>query len=593
MNTPKYLTAFLLLFSTVLYAQQPPNVVSIFPNSQTINADKNTDITISFDAAIDPQSVNNSTAKVFGRWSGPMPGNFLLENGNTQIRFTPSESFIAGEWVTVSFTKSIMSAAGAPLATAYIWNFWIKTSQGVLNQTVVDTIFVREPGEGHIQTYGAYAGDINNDGWSDLAVVNETSSDVRLFLNDGSGNYANFTIYPMPANTRASTNEGGDFNGDGKIDFAVGYQNTVPAGNLGVFMGDGSGGFLPVTSLSASGDVRALEVIDINGDGFTDIIMAHRFANNLSVLLNNGDGTFAAPNPIEANGQGEYACSVTDANNDGIQDVFVGTFDSREVILLLGDGNGGLTFSDKVDATGRPWMMAIGDVNGDGFADVVYSGNSNVSAENAVGVVLSDGQGGLQNPAEYFYGYFPLAIDLGDLDGDGDLDMVASNYISNNYTVFENAGDGSFINPIFLQGSTNPSCAILHDRDNDGDLDITGSDETDDVMILFENTGSVGIRPGASKLPEAFHLYQNYPNPFNPSTFIRYNLAKPSNISIKIFDKLGQEVAELHSGKQSAGDHQIRWDGKNSNGLQVASGVYFVRLTADGLAKSIKITHIK
>lgn len=592
MKVNKFLAPFLIILTASSLGQQAPNVLSISPASQTIDALANTDITVLFDTAIDPQSVNGSTVKVFGRWSGPMPGNLLLENGNTQVRFTPTESFIAGEWVTVSFTKGMMSASGTPLSTAYIWNFWIKTSPGVLHQTVVDTVFVRQPGEGHIQTYGAYAGDINNDGWSDLAVVNETSSDVRLFLNDGNGRYSDFTVHSMPPNTHASTNEGGDFNEDGMIDFAVGYQWAVPE-NLGVFMGNGSGGFSPVSSLSASGIVRALEVIDYNGDGHTDIIMAHPDANTLSVLPNNGNGTFSVAVPFEANGQGEYSCSVTDANNDGIQDVFVGAFDSREVILLLGDGNGGLSFSDKVNCTGRPWMMTTGDVNGDGFADVVYSGNSTIPSENAVGVVLNDGQGGLMNPDEYFDGYFPLAIDLGDLDGDGDLDMVASNYVSNNYTVFENAGDGSFINPFFLQGSTNPSCAILHDRDNDGDLDITTSDETDDLMFLFENTGSLGIHHDDSGLPDAFELFQNYPNPFNPSTSIRYKLSRSSNISIKIFNKLGQEVSELFNGQQTAGDHQITWDGKNTIGLHVASGIYFVRLTANGLTKSLKITHIK
>jgi hypothetical protein len=133
----------------------------------------------------------------------------------------------------------------------------------------------------------------------------------------------------------------------------------------------------------------------------------------------------------------------------------------------------------------------------------------------------------------------------------------------------------------------------LHDRDNDGDLDITTSDETDDLMFLFENTGSVGIHHDDSGLPDAFELFQNYPNPFNPSTFIRYHLAEASNISIQIFNKLGQQVVELYRGQQTIGYHEIKWDGENGSGVKVASGIYFVRLTAPGFTKSIKITHIK
>ena len=66
--------------------------------------------------------------------------------------------------------------------------------------------------------------------------------------------------------------------------------------------------------------------------------------------------------------------------------------------------------------------------------------------------------------------------------------MVTSNFGSATWTLYENAGDGTFINPRTLQASSAGSCAILHDRDNDGDLDMTGIDEKDDLVFLFLNS---------------------------------------------------------------------------------------------------------
>lgn len=67
--------------------------------------------------------------------------------------------------------------------------------------------------------------------------------------------------------------------------------------------------------------------------------------------------------------------------------------------------------------------------------------------------------------------------------------MVTSDYEGGTFTIYENAGDGTLVNPRTLPASTAGSCAIIHDRDRDGDLDITGVDEVDDKIFLFENPG--------------------------------------------------------------------------------------------------------
>jgi len=73
-------------------------------------------------------------------------------------------------------------------------------------------------------------------------------------------------------------------------------------------------------------------------------------------------------------------------------------------------------------------------------------------------------------------------------------------------------------------------------------------------------------------------LSQNFPNPFNSRTIIKYSLPDAGNISIKIFDIIGQEITTLIDQEQSAGEHYILWHGKNRSGNDVASGVYFYNL---------------
>ena len=475
------------LETSVTIIQLAP-VDSVFPASQEIAAERQTDIVVNFDSTMDPSTINSSTFRVFGRWSGPATGLFQFENGNRQVRFTPDEPFFAGEWVTVSLSKGITTSNSNPIATGYSWNFWAKSEFSSIAQTL-DTVFtVKDSGEAHIQCYGAYAGDLNDDGFSDLTIINEVADDVRVALNDGTGSFSGFTIYPFSGNGVASPNEGGDFNGDGIIDLAVGATVTD---KLRILLGDGSGGFVtPAVEYVGGQKIRGVTVMDIDGDGDDDICTSNNTSNNITIFLNDGNGVFSTVISVESGSAGEFACAAADANNDGIPDLFVGSQSSREIVLLLGDGQGGLKFATKVDAMGRPWMLAVGDVNADGNIDVVCA---NSTDNNAV-VILGNGLGGLSPAVIYNVPQFVIAIDLGDLDGDGDLDMVTSSYTGNSFRIFENDGSGNFINPADYPASSTASCAILHDRNNDGILDFTGIDETDDLVFLFSSSCCEGKR---------------------------------------------------------------------------------------------------
>jgi photosystem II stability/assembly factor-like uncharacterized protein len=94
-------------------------------------------------------------------------------------------------------------------------------------------------------------------------------------------------------------------------------------------------------------------------------------------------------------------------------------------------------------------------------------------------------------------------------------------------------------------------------------------------------------------LPQRFHLAQNYPNPFNPSTTLRYQVPEDTHVRITIYNLLGQEILKLVDGQVSAGLYQATWQGLNSIGLPVASGVYLYRMEAGNYRRTMKMLYLK
>jgi len=91
------------------------------------------------------------------------------------------------------------------------------------------------------------------------------------------------------------------------------------------------------------------------------------------------------------------------------------------------------------------------------------------------------------------------------------------------------------------------------------------------------------------KAPEASYLSQNYPNPFNPTTRIAFGLSAPAHVSLRIYDAAGRLVRALVNEERRAGRYEESWDGRDSNGSSVASGIYFYRLTAGSFEETRKL----
>jgi len=93
--------------------------------------------------------------------------------------------------------------------------------------------------------------------------------------------------------------------------------------------------------------------------------------------------------------------------------------------------------------------------------------------------------------------------------------------------------------------------------------------------------------------PEEFALYQNYPNPFNPTTAVKFQVPQTSNVTIKIYDMLCQEVKTLFAGETLRGTYTVEWDGLNNAGEKMSSGSYVYRMTTDEFVQSKKMILLK
>jgi Bacterial Ig-like domain (group 3)/FG-GAP-like repeat len=297
-------------------------------------------------------------------------------------------------------------------------------------------------------------GDVNGDGDTDLVVANLSNGsnlegEVSVFLGNGTGTFGSPVNYDS-GGSGAQSVAIADVNGDGYPDLIVANQAERGGGGVNgvvaVLLSDGHGSFRAPVSYSAGGILSdSVAVGDFNGDGHPDIVVANKCQTDencntatgvLGVLLNNGDGRFAAP-VIYGAGGFMYALAVVtgDLNGDGYLDLVVSNWCQNinctgggggGVSVLLGNGNG--TFQPAVTYGSSPakgGAVALGDVNGDGNPDVLVNG-ALVDGGYAINLLLGSGDGTLRAPVSYSTQFGnPVAVAIADLNGDGRPDLVS------------------------------------------------------------------------------------------------------------------------------------------------------------------------
>ncbi|CUV10433.1 Cellulase [hydrothermal vent metagenome] len=113
------------------------------------------------------------------------------------------------------------------------------------------------------------------------------------------------------------------------------------------------------------------------------------------------------------------------------------------------------------------------------------------------------------------------------------------------------------------------------------------------VQSNWVNTGTVGVNSDESLIPKEFALYDNFPNPFNPTTQIAVDLPEAATTEITVWNIMGQRVATLYKGDLNAGHHTLNFDGRDSNGKQLTSGMYLYRVAAGKYNATKKMTLMK
>ena len=450
------------------------HVRSVSPSQNALHVPRSSLIKITFSERVDVASFSSATFHVFGRWSSIHEGTLTFSTNGRTVTFAPDDPFSAGESVFVTASKDIRSARGGKLGVGFSWVFWSDSRASSVNFTLTDVLV---PGD---TPYGAHGGDLNEDGHLDLAIPNENSSDVSVFLNQGGGVFAPAISYAV--GFHCSPSEAADFDFDGHVDLAVA---NILDHDVSVLFGKGDGSFDPQVRYSSGSQPRGLTLLDADSDGDIDMVTANRNGGNLSLFINRGDGTFQSAQSLQADVDGETGVTASDMNNDGIMDLIVIGFSSDQIAVLLGDGDGDFRVHHVRLIGDRPWMVVWGDVNGDGWNDA----GAILAGGGAASIAYNDGTGALLSPTFYGAGSFPIAIDFGDLDGDGDLDLATSSFSSQRYTFYLNNGSGVFGSSFTLPASGAGSCTVLHDIDNDGDVDITAIDEIADEIYLFPQDG--------------------------------------------------------------------------------------------------------
>jgi hypothetical protein len=302
--------------------------------------------------------------------------------------------------------------------------------------------------------------------------------------------------------------------GSGLLDIATANSG----GSVSVLLGHGDGTFEPAVSYPAGANPHAIAVGDFNGDGNADLVVANTDGNNVSILLGNGDGTFRDPVNYPA-GPSPVSVAVADFNGDGVPDLVVANHVSGGTVsVLLGDGNGGFLSPRSFFAGPYPSSVAVADFNGDGSPDVAVA--NNLPGPGGVSVLLGNGDGSFGPPMSYQAGPTPVAVAVGDFDGDGTPDLaVADQGVAPDYagsvTIFLGNGNGTFqsLGNVAVGGS-GPRSVAVGDFDLDGNPDlVTANRNSNNVSVLlgrgdgrFRDGGSYDAGPG----PSAVAVVDNY-----------------------------------------------------------------------------------
>ncbi|WP_439507045.1 beta strand repeat-containing protein, partial [Sediminibacterium sp.] len=301
-------------------------------------------------------------------------------------------------------------------------------------------------------------GDIDGDGKPDLVVANSASNTVSVFRNTstsgsiGSGSFAakvDFTTGDRPQSLAI-----GDLDGDGKPDLVIANLNS---NTVSVFRNTASSGSINTNSFAAKVDFttgvgsRSVAIGDLDGDGKPDLAVANVSSNTVSVFRNTATSGSINTNSFAAKvdfitGSSPQSVAIGDLDGDGKHDLAVINSSSNTVSIFRNTATSGSieagSFTAKVDFTtgSAPHSVTLGDINGDSKLDLTVTnfGSNTISVFRNTASSGSISTNSFAAKIDFTSGTGPVAVAIGDIDGDSKPDLVVANNNSRTLSIFQN-----------------------------------------------------------------------------------------------------------------------------------------------------------
>lgn len=335
---------------------------------------------------------------------------------------------------------------------------------------------------------GLAVGDINGDGWLDIVASSYDSLSARVLFGNGDGTFG--TAIPNYVSNYSTAVALGDLNGDGKLDLVAAVdQYAVAALQRPHAL---SGPFDPAAYIDLGSQfflAPSIALIDVNNDGRLDIVGQSSYAETISILLGNGDGTFQPLQPMMSISGVDGPARFADVDGDGRLDlVFTRSSHNGTSVgtLYVVRGNGDGTFSQALftaPIVGPENLLATGDVNGDGKTDIVTMGGLH-----SITVRFGNGDGTFPTRSDFDIPdfYVPVGLAIGDVNGDGKADFIVP-YGGGIVGVMLGNGTGGFSTNLRLPFAGDPASLVLADFNKDGALDMAIVDQASGTVSILMN----------------------------------------------------------------------------------------------------------
>jgi FG-GAP-like repeat/Thrombospondin type 3 repeat len=334
-------------------------------------------------------------------------------------------------------------------------------------------------------------GDFDGDGRADIAMTNPGNATIRIFKSAADGTFGPETdvqLTQAPFFISAA-----DFNLDGRADLVVTGSglSVFDPDQAGILLATGGGQFAPATWINVGDSPMTPVAVDITGDGLPDIAIPNEGSADASILVNVGGGRFQHLGRLYLGGL-PYQIDVGDFDSDGRKDIAVlskGLYSEDHVWIIRYDPASLFTARQTVtQIRSSIYEIAAGDFNVDGHADLALS-------VGPVWLEYGDGHGNFQSSLpRYPTGQVPLSVTTADLDGDGVLDLVATNINSGNMSIRRGLGDGRFGDETTVPAGTYPGPVASADLDGDGHADLVLIDEATGNLLLLYGDGRLGFQ---------------------------------------------------------------------------------------------------